>query len=246
MEKNNLSLALSATALVIATAAGGPAIARAIVPNADKVDGIHAVKSTATVKARKGKLVATSSKTGLLPNNIIKTAPDAAKLGGAAAAGFRSVSLQTGAADPVNGAVLSGGGALTLPSTSEPHGTWIVTLPASYRAGDPLTADFWVLNVSASACSAVFPALALKGNASGQTELDVKVNPRFGRWDPERLSVVPGEGGLSSPAPVPGLDGPAAPPVPPAGQVPPRQTAPPAPPASPAATSPAATSPAAP
>lgn len=37
-------------------------------------------------------------------------------------------------------------------------------------------------------------------------EEDVRVNPRFGRWDGQRLAVLPGEsGGLSSPAPIPGL-----------------------------------------
>lgn len=83
MNTNRLSLALSSVALVIATAGvGGPAIARAIVPNADKVDGKHAVGSGATVAARKGKLVATSPTTGRLPNNIIAKALDADKLDG--------------------------------------------------------------------------------------------------------------------------------------------------------------------
>lgn len=70
-------------------------------------------------------------------------------------------------------------------------------------------------------------------------ELGVKVNPRFGRWDAQRLVVVPAEGGLSSPAPIPGLDAPVLPPAgPPAGQPPPQQ----APPAQPTSTAtPAAT-----
>ena len=41
--------------------------------NSDKVDGRHAVGARASVDARKGKLVATSLTTGLLPDNIIGT-----------------------------------------------------------------------------------------------------------------------------------------------------------------------------
>ena len=73
-------------------------------------------------------------------------------------------------------------------------------------------------------------------------ELDVKVNPRFGRWDPERLVVVSGGGGLSSPAPIPGLEAPVPPAGPPAGppqqqqQQPPQQQPTARPTATPAAT----------
>lgn len=76
-----------------ALTAGGPAIAHGVqyalfAHNADKVDGKHAVGSGATVSARKGKLVATSAKTGRLPNNIIAQAPNATKLQGKTAAEF--------------------------------------------------------------------------------------------------------------------------------------------------------------
>ena len=68
---------MSAAALLMSVGfAGGPVIARAIVPNADKVDGLDAVKSTATTKQRKGKLVATDKKTGQLNANVV---PNAAK-----------------------------------------------------------------------------------------------------------------------------------------------------------------------
>lgn len=49
--------------------------------NARSVDGLSAVKANATLKHRAGKLVATG-KNGRLPNNIIKEAPDAARLSG--------------------------------------------------------------------------------------------------------------------------------------------------------------------
>ena len=72
------------TSLVAAGA--GPAIAHGVhalfAHNSDKVDGLHAVKSGTSKKKRRGKLVATSRKTGRLPNNIIKKAPDANKLDG--------------------------------------------------------------------------------------------------------------------------------------------------------------------
>jgi hypothetical protein len=58
----------------------GPVAAKA--RNADKVDGLSAVKSTASLKKRRGKLVATDKKTGLLPNDIIAKAPDADRLDG--------------------------------------------------------------------------------------------------------------------------------------------------------------------
>ena len=70
-----------------ALTAAAPAIAHGVqhalfAHNSDKVDGKHAVASSASTANRKGKLVATSPTTGRLPNNIIATAPNAAKLQG--------------------------------------------------------------------------------------------------------------------------------------------------------------------
>jgi hypothetical protein len=68
-----------------AVTAGGPALARVVADyakNSDKVDGFHAVGFGASIAARKGKLVATSGRTGSLPNNIIKKAPNADELDG--------------------------------------------------------------------------------------------------------------------------------------------------------------------
>jgi len=62
-----------------------PSVATSVVAkakNADKVDGLHAVKSTASLKKRSGKLVATDKRTGLLPNDIIGKAPDSDLLDG--------------------------------------------------------------------------------------------------------------------------------------------------------------------
>lgn len=58
----------------------GSVVARA--RNADKVDHLSAVKATASVKKRRGKLVATDKTTGLLPNDLIAKAPDAESVDG--------------------------------------------------------------------------------------------------------------------------------------------------------------------
>jgi hypothetical protein len=82
---------ISVSALTVAVMVGAPAAARSVARfarNADKVDGKHAVKSSAPIPKRKGKLVATSTATGRLPNNIIKKAPDAGKLDGIDSSAF--------------------------------------------------------------------------------------------------------------------------------------------------------------
>lgn len=82
--------AVVATAVLAAGATlAAPAIAGAGFDaiNADKVDGRHAVASSASSSSRAGKLVATNAK-GRLPNNIIARAPDAALLDGRAAGTF--------------------------------------------------------------------------------------------------------------------------------------------------------------
>jgi hypothetical protein len=71
---------------LLAAAAGvtAPATARSVVDyarNADKVDGRHAVGARVSVAERRNKLVATNKK-GYLPNNIIRKAPNASRLGG--------------------------------------------------------------------------------------------------------------------------------------------------------------------
>jgi hypothetical protein len=83
-EIRDVKVVIVAMATAAVTAAA-PAAAGAIVDmarNSDKVDGKHAVAASASVRARKGKLVATSPATGRLPDNIISTAPNAARLGG--------------------------------------------------------------------------------------------------------------------------------------------------------------------
>lgn len=83
-------IAVIAASLVTAAPA-----AAAIVANAHKVDGKHAVSATATKSARAGKLVATG-KTGYLPNNIITKAPNADKLDGLNSTAFATTAGRTG------------------------------------------------------------------------------------------------------------------------------------------------------
>ena len=86
------------TIVVAATTAGviaaGPAVARSVVDyarNADKVDGRHAVGSSASSGTRAGKLVATNSE-GRLPNYIVRrvaSADNAGTLDGLDSAAFK-------------------------------------------------------------------------------------------------------------------------------------------------------------
>jgi hypothetical protein len=85
-----LAIAVAFFVIGMAAPAVGQRVERVLfASNADKVDGKHAVGAKATVDARKKKLVATSRQ-GYLPNNIIKQAPDSAKLGGKAAGAYMS------------------------------------------------------------------------------------------------------------------------------------------------------------
>jgi hypothetical protein len=57
------------------------------VSNADRVDGLHAVKYTLDRGRRNGRLIATNLD-GYLPNNIIRKAPDADRLDGLDSSAF--------------------------------------------------------------------------------------------------------------------------------------------------------------
>ena len=81
---------VAVTGLAAALFASTPVIAGAVVDyarNAGKVDGRSAVGAGAGFEKRAGKLVATD-RDGRLPNNIIATAPDAARLGGRSPSDF--------------------------------------------------------------------------------------------------------------------------------------------------------------
>ena len=81
MSKSRRYFELFAVAVIASiVTVSGPAIGHGIqhalfAHDSDKVDGINAVGSSATVRARKGKLVATSPTTGRLPANIVTQGP---------------------------------------------------------------------------------------------------------------------------------------------------------------------------
>jgi len=138
--------------------------------NADKVDGFHAVGSGATTTQRKGKLVATNATTGRLPDNIIATAPNAAKLGGFTPAQLHGLPLTVAGATLVNGSATTAGGGAALPATGNPGILWTFTVPPDYKAGSKITLDL-VLESFNGSCSIVFDASGFAGPVSGEVNL---------------------------------------------------------------------------
>jgi hypothetical protein len=88
MSLDNTSRRLRFVVLLLAVLLVGmatPSVAGSVVArarNANKVDGLKAVKSTASLTKRRGRLVATDKTTGLLPNDLIGKAPDADRIDG--------------------------------------------------------------------------------------------------------------------------------------------------------------------
>ena len=82
--KNKPLIAVMTMLVVVALLASAPAIAGSVADyarNAGKVDGIHAVRASAGVDARAGKLVATNP-AGYLPGGIVQTVPNARRVQG--------------------------------------------------------------------------------------------------------------------------------------------------------------------
>ena len=93
-------VAAISSAITLAT----PAMARVVADfakNADKVDGRHAAPASSTASKRRNK-VATYAKSGFLPNNALKRAPDADKLDGKDSAAFVTQGGLSGAVLPFN------------------------------------------------------------------------------------------------------------------------------------------------
>lgn len=156
--------------LALPTAASDTQRARLAGGNADTVDGKHAVGAGASVTRRRGKLVATSGTTGRLPNNIIATAPDSARLGGYTHMQTRSMPLLVQGGLPQGGAGLSVDGSMQLPVGSS--GSWSFVLPPDYRAGDPVRADLIFENVNGGPCANAIHVAGQSGPTStGKTNL---------------------------------------------------------------------------
>jgi hypothetical protein len=129
--RSRLALFL-AGALSAALVIGGPAAARAVydASNAHRVDGKHAVGAGASPARRAGKLVATNRQ-GRLPNNIIRKAPDSARLGGLAPEQLRTQWLSVNRSGNVHG---SSPGASTVAVTRTAVGTYCVSAEGIVRA----------------------------------------------------------------------------------------------------------------
>ena len=99
-------LRTTVVAVVAASVVAGSSAATAAavyVANADKVDNKHAVGAGATVSERSGKLVATSSRTGRLPNDILAKAPNSGALDGLDSTDFLRANGTAADADKIDG-----------------------------------------------------------------------------------------------------------------------------------------------
>lgn len=143
---------LLCVALLLAFSGGAVAKATYDATNADKVDGKHAVSSTKNPAKRKGRLVATDS-SGRLPDNIIKQAPDAARLGGVSADALKVLTF------PATSAGASGSGATiftdeaNLNQATEGTVSWQFMLPPDRDVADPILATIVYQDGSTAACS---------------------------------------------------------------------------------------------
>jgi hypothetical protein len=160
MSRENTKLILVALFCLVVGFGAVPAVAAVI--NADTVDGKSAVGSGATVTQRKGKLVATSPTTGRLPNNIIATAPDSAKLGGAPAAHYKQLSVNA-FGGKLEGAALDSQGVFLFKGALA---RWSFTLPATHRLQDPILVDVNYVQADPP-CDTVFSTSALSMDPGG-------------------------------------------------------------------------------
>lgn len=162
LSRENVKLAVVA-AFCLTVPLAAPAVGHGVehalfAHDSDKVDGKHAVSAGATVDTRKGKLVATNTTTGRLPNNIIAKAPDADLLDGLDSSAFLPAAGKAADADKLDGKDLkqvssqwitvhpSGGvaniwgkspaltGVTVLRPASYPTGVFCIVLPAGVNS----------------------------------------------------------------------------------------------------------------
>lgn len=144
-------VAAVAIALGLTAPAVGHGVHAKFAHNADKVDGKHAVGAGSSVSNRQRKLVATN-KSGYLPNNIIKQARNAARLGGFTHAQMASMPLLAqGAGVTGTATVTSHGVTLSGSGTGEMRFGFIV--PPDHTEGTGLRADIVYREHSSLVCS---------------------------------------------------------------------------------------------
>ena len=185
-----------ASAIVLALGGGAVARAKYDASNAHKVDGKHAVGAKASIQEREGKLVATSPKTGKLPNNIIATSPDSQRLGGYTHAAMSAMSIPPqGVA--VSGSATKSSDGVFFSDTNDGELRFGVVVPPDHKAGTPLKVDLVYREDSAGACSWFAQTSGLEGPDSA-TGSDI----HNGAWQ------FPGSGtGCSGAVSVPAGDG---------------------------------------
>ncbi|HSV39622.1 MAG TPA: hypothetical protein VLI04_12775 [Nocardioidaceae bacterium] len=166
MTRENLKL-VGVAVFCLTVGLAGPSVAGAVQKglNADQVDGKHAVGAKAPVAKRKNKLVATN-KQGYLPDNIIKRARDAAKLGGKAASSYKAISISWAAMQADSTAVATNTG-WELPDGEAVVGVrFSFTLPPSYTAGSPVALDLTLSKPTLGSCTIVLVTLGSGFNAT--------------------------------------------------------------------------------
>ncbi len=151
-----------AVALILAFGGGAVARGKYDATNAHKVDGKHAVSSGASVKARKGKLVATNPKTGQLPFNIIAKSPDSNRLGGYSHTAMSAMTIPPqGVA--VSGSATSYADGVSFDSSGNGELRFGVVIPPDHKAGTQLKVDLVYRESSAGACSWYAATSGLEG-----------------------------------------------------------------------------------
>ncbi|WP_155992852.1 hypothetical protein [Nocardioides sp. URHA0020] len=143
---------LVALALVVAFSGGAAAKGKYDAKNAHRVDGKHAVGSGASVTARKGRLVATSPKTGQLPSNIISRAPDSLRLGGYSHRAMSAMTIVPQGVGHTGGATLDSDGVTFSPSAGGEMRLGVV-IPPDHDPKAPLRIDVVYREDSPGACS---------------------------------------------------------------------------------------------
>ena len=132
---------------------------------------MHAGGSGATATQRRGKLVATNATTGRLPDNIIATAPNAAKLGGFTHTQLRSFPLSVTGALAQGGASLAADGGLVLDNSGTPSITLTFPLPPDYHVGGTVSLDLVLEDINSGGCSIALSTDGLSGPVAGAASL---------------------------------------------------------------------------
>ena len=156
-----------AIAVAVVLSFGGGAVAKATYDarNAHKVDGKHAVGAHSTIENRKGKLVATDTKTGRLPSDIVTNVGNSARLGGYTHKQISAIAIPPQGIG-VNGVATVGlnGAQLTPTGTGAIRFGFVV--PPAHNPADTLWVDLVYGEESAAACAWAIATSGLTGTST--------------------------------------------------------------------------------